>query len=90
MRIENAAETPRFFMPAAGRDASPESVRRFGHLELLRVAANEGEHGALAVAPHAAGQGNVDVDGLPRLISRAFDPETHGVLLTCLDERRGG
>ncbi len=66
--------------------------RRFLDLDPLCIAADEGEDGALAVAPHAADQRDIDVLGLPRLTPRAFDPEAHGILLVAdvaCGERRG-
>ena len=50
----------------------------FGDLDGPGIAADEGEHGAIAVAPHAADESDIDVNGLPRLKARAFDPEPHG------------
>ena len=58
-----------------------DPLRRLGHLDGLRLAADEGEHGSLAVALHAADERDVDVDGLPRLGPRALDPESHDVFL---------
>src|SRR6478672_2057017 len=56
-----------------------DPLRRLDHVDRFSVAADEGEHGTLAVARHAADQGDIDVDGLPRLEPRALDPEAHGV-----------
>ena len=56
-----------------------DPLRRLDDVDRLSIAADEGEHGTLAVARHAADQGDVDVDGLPRLESRALNPEAHAV-----------
>jgi hypothetical protein len=55
----------------------------------LSVAPDEGEHGAIAVAPHAADESDVDVNGLPRLKARTLNPEAHGFALLFSIERRG-
>jgi hypothetical protein len=49
-------------------------LRRFRHLDCLAVP-HVGEYGALAVARHAADERDIDMDGLPRLEPRAFNPE---------------
>src|SRR5438105_3246633 len=58
-----------------------DMLRRLYHFDRLPVAADKGKNGALAVARHAADERDVDVDGLPRLEPRAFNPEAHGGLL---------
>src|SRR5262245_26596774 len=61
---------------------------RLGDLDGLGIAPDKCEHGAIAVAPHAADEGDVDVNGLPRLKPRAFDPEAHSSS-SMSDQRRG-
>ena len=39
---------------------------RLGHLDDLCIAPDKSEPGAIVLAPHAADEGNVDVNGLPR------------------------
>jgi hypothetical protein len=55
----------------------------------LGVVPDEGEHGAIAVAPHAADESDVDVNGLPRLKARTLNPEAHGFPLLFSIKRRG-
>ena len=57
---------------------------RFGNLDALGIAADEGEHGALAVAPHAADQGDIDVVACP-VSNRVHSIQKRMALsLTCL------
>jgi hypothetical protein len=67
-------------------------LRCLDDLNPLAIATDEGEYGALAVAPHAADERDIDVNGLLRLEPCALNPEAHGVLLfePPQDKRRGG
>src|SRR5437879_12128988 len=64
---------------------------RFLDRDALGLAADKGEDGALALAPHPADQRDVDVIALPRLKPRAFDPDAHKNLLLrcCRDDESG-